>query len=184
MKLWLARHARPLIGKGICYGRLDVAADRQATLDAAAALARLLPSDLAVQVSGLSRARALADTLLAMRPDLRLTEEIRLNEMDFGIWEGVPWADIPKAAIDQWTQDFARHRFGGVESASDVLQRVASAIDDLKAANRREAVWITHAGVIRAVGYIAQHGRRAMASAHEWPVDVQGFGECSSIELP
>ena len=39
MNLWLARHAQPLIGAGICYGVLDVAADAALTTAAAKALA-------------------------------------------------------------------------------------------------------------------------------------------------
>ena len=34
-RLWLVRHARPLVAPGICYGRLDMQADAQATADAA-----------------------------------------------------------------------------------------------------------------------------------------------------
>ena len=36
--LWLVRHARPLIDTDRCYGRLDMAADAQATRQAATIL--------------------------------------------------------------------------------------------------------------------------------------------------
>ena len=42
MKLWLARHAAPLIDSGICYGSLDVEADEAATQSSARALAAAL----------------------------------------------------------------------------------------------------------------------------------------------
>ena len=38
MKLWLVRHAQPLVDAGVCYGRLDVAADPAATVRETAAL--------------------------------------------------------------------------------------------------------------------------------------------------
>ena len=31
MKIWLIRHAKPLVEKGLCYGRLDVRADQSLT---------------------------------------------------------------------------------------------------------------------------------------------------------
>jgi alpha-ribazole phosphatase len=32
--------------------------------------------------------------LLRLRPDLTFKTDIRLQEMNFGAWEGQPWADI------------------------------------------------------------------------------------------
>jgi alpha-ribazole phosphatase len=49
--------------------------------------------------------------------------------------------------------DFAHHRFGGAESTQQVIDRVAGALHDLRASQAREAVWVTHAGVIRAVQF-------------------------------
>jgi hypothetical protein len=43
MRLWLVRHAAPLVEAGTCYGALDVPADAQATQQAAQALAQALP---------------------------------------------------------------------------------------------------------------------------------------------
>ena len=44
MKIWLVRHAQPLVEAGVCYGASDVAADRAATQDAAQRLAEALQS--------------------------------------------------------------------------------------------------------------------------------------------
>jgi alpha-ribazole phosphatase len=181
VKLWLVRHAAPLIGEGVCYGQLHVEADRSATQQCACSLAAVLPADLTVYVSGLSRARQLADALIDLRKDLRLTVDARLNEMDFGTWEGVRWNDIPVDEIDQWTRDFAHHRFGGRESTAEVLQRVSRALDDMASAS--EVVWITHAGVIRAAAYLAQHGDRVIRSAQEWPTDAPAFGAWTTMEI-
>lgn len=180
MKLWLVRHAAPLIGPGICYGRLDVEADGAATQSSARALASVLPRGLPVRVSGLRRARQLAQALLALREDLQPIRDERLNEMDFGAWEGVPWQDIPKAAIDAWTRDFAQYRAGGGESVSDVLRRVARALADT--VTHGQAVWITHAGVMRAVHYQAQHGEDSVPSAAAWPAWAPACGEWAVLE--
>ena len=39
MKLWLVRHAKPLVDEGVCYGASDLDADPEATLAAAQELA-------------------------------------------------------------------------------------------------------------------------------------------------
>ena len=175
MKLWLARHAAPVIDSGICYGGLDVEADEAATQASARALAAALPPGLPVRVSGLRRADQLARALAALRDDLMPMRDQRLNEMDFGAWEGVPWQDIPKTDIDAWTRDFAQYRAGGGESVSDVLRRVAQALADTAADDA--AVWITHAGVIRAVHHLAQHGGAGAPTAASWPALAPACGE-------
>jgi alpha-ribazole phosphatase len=172
VRLWLARHACPLIQSGICYGALDMAADPQATLQAAQQLALQLPSGVAVQVSPLRRCQQLAQALDSLRADLCFQTEARLREMDFGIWEGVAWSDIPRAAIDTWTAAFATHRFGGRESANDVLARVAGVWDALPLG---DSLWITHSGVAQAASLL-QQGIRHVELAKDWPVTPLKYG--------
>jgi alpha-ribazole phosphatase len=180
LKLWLLRHATPLIARGVCYGRLDIEADPADTQACAESLAAVLPPGLPVKVSSLRRARQLAQTLSALRDDLSIHVDERLAEMDFGLWEGVPWRDIPEDAVQRWTDDFAHHRFGGAESASEVLQRVAQALDEMS--GLAEAAWITHAGVIRAVRYLAEHGT-AQPTASAWPQQAPGFGAWTTLTV-
>jgi len=173
MSLWLVRHAQPLFAQGVCYGALDVAVDPELTQAAAEALVRALPDTVTVFTSPLQRCVQLADCLVALRPELRYQTDSRLREMDFGCWEGVPWADIPKESVDQWTADFARHRFGGKESANDVMARVASAWDERQ---DRTTLWITHSGVAQAVTLL-QQGVRYVAHARDWPLNRLKYGE-------
>jgi len=179
VKLWLVRHATPLIARGVCYGRLDIEADHADTQACAASLAAALPPGLPVKVSSLRRARQLAQALSALRGDLPIQVDKRLAEMDFGQWEGVPWRDIPEDAVERWTNDFAHHRFGGAESASEVLQRAARALEEMS--GLEEAAWITHAGVIRAVRYLVEHGTEPTASA--WPRQAPGFGAWATLTV-
>jgi len=70
-RLWLVRHARPLVAPGLCYGRLDMAADASASRSAATALAHALPAKVAgVWHSPLQRCELLALYRRALRPDL------------------------------------------------------------------------------------------------------------------
>jgi alpha-ribazole phosphatase len=130
MSLWVVRHAQPLIAPGICYGALDVPADPVATDQAARALAPLLPHGAVLQTSVLQRCEQLAQAICGLRPDLIHKPEPRLVEMNFGIYEGVAWADIPKDALDAWTADFCNHRFGGKESVAEFMARVAQMWDE------------------------------------------------------
>ena len=175
MKLWLVRHAQPLIEAGVCYGATDVAADAQATIWAAQAVAPELPAGIAMCVSSLQRCEQLAHAIQGLRPDLIYKTDARLAEMNFGTWEGVRWDAIRAQAYDAWMADFSGHRFGGQESVSEFMGRVALAWDEFQR-HGQDAVWITHAGVIRAVSLLAQ-GIRHVNAAAQWPVQAPGFGQ-------
>jgi alpha-ribazole phosphatase len=189
MKLWLVRHAQPLIQEGLCYGQLDIPADPLATQHTAQAIAPLLPAGAPLNCSGLQRAQHLAQAIQQQlartrhdqRDALLPNTDVRLNEMNFGIWEGVAWNEIPKTAFDRWTQDFDQHRFGGVEGVRDLLLRVHQALHELPP--KDDAVWITHAGVIRAVNYLVRYGIHSVATPKTWPTEAPAFGRWQCLEL-
>jgi len=186
MKLWLLRHARVVLPPGLCYGASDVPADEPHTALVAQALALLLPSGVNVRVSDLGRAQQMARALRAQRKDFGTTEtDPRIREMNFGDWEQTAWDAVPRTAFDAWMTDFAHHRFGGAESVQELMDRVADALDDTRVAAQTSgsALWITHAGVIRSVLYLVQHGRRSIASAKEWPSDAPDTGGWLSLDI-
>ena len=174
MKLWLVRHAQPLMAPGICYGATDIAADAQATLQAAQELAHTLPLGLALVSSPLQRCERLAHCLRGLRPDLAYKTDARLVEMDFGCWEGQRWDAIPEADYARWMADFGGHRFGGQESAQEFMQRVSAVWDETRRQGL-DTVWITHAGVIRSATLLAQ-GVRQVEHATQWPREAPAFG--------
>ena len=191
MTLWLVRHARPLVDVGICYGRLDVPADAGATAECARQLAAQLPAGTAVIASPLQRCEQLAIALQVQRPDLAFTTDSRLQEMDFGQWEGRAWDDIGAAALDAWVADFAGHRPGGGESVQAFMQRVARLWDEASAAAlaagadrtaNADRLWITHAGVLRAVSLL-ERGIRCLSRADQWPLAAPGFGQWRKLAL-
>jgi alpha-ribazole phosphatase len=180
--LWLVRHAVTLAPPGLCYGRLDVEADAGDTLRAAQELDRVLPLGIVLRSSPARRCRQLADALATCRPELGPpTIDARLQEMDFGSWEGRAWDDIGEPAMTAWTSDFARHAPGGGESVEALLARVASALDEDRARHPAMA-WITHAGVVRAARLLAR-GVRSVGSASDWPSGEVPFGGWETIEL-
>lgn len=181
MKLRLLRHAQTSAAAGLCYGRTDVAVPPEATQAVAERIAPDLPVGIVVACSPLQRCAGLAQALSALRPDLRPQPDPRLAEMDFGAWEESPWSAIDRAEFDAWTRDFADLRAGGSgESTRQFMQRVGEAFDAWREAGR-DAVWVTHAGVIRAA-WLLQEGVRCVAHADQWPAQPIAFGECVTIE--
>ena len=175
---WLVRHAAPQVAPGTCYGALDVPADPQATQQTARRLAEALPTGTLISHSPLQRCEQLAHYLIALRPDLASNPDPRLREMDFGDWEGRPWADIARGEIDAWTQSFAHYRPGAGENLHSMLARVdAARREALKALTQgRPVAWITHAGVTRCVAWLSSHGSELPLS-HQWPLEAPGWGD-------
>jgi alpha-ribazole phosphatase len=102
--------------------------------------------------------------------------------MNFGAWEGQRWADIARAELDAWTADFWGYRVGGSgESVGAFMSRVAAAFDALPWAEN--TLWITHAGVIRAVRLIAS-GQRRLQRADQWPVAAPAYGQWCKLDAP
>ena len=179
--LWLVRHAPPQIAPGICYGRLDVAADPLATQQAAAALAAALPPAAQVHTSPAQRCTALADAVAAQRPALAAQADEALQELHFGAWEGQAWDAIGPTALDAWTADFAHHAPGSGEALAAMLQRVQAALARTGHAACADVVWITHAGVARCVQYLLRHPLprelhtlRIAAADWTWPAPAWG----------
>lgn len=170
MTLWLLRHAPVVLDAGRCYGATDVPANLALTRQAAQSMAVLLPEGAPLWVSGLQRAQQLARELHTLRPDLGAPiTDTRLNEMDFGHWELKRWDAIPRQAFDTWLADFAHHPFGGHESVQQLIDRVAVALAVVRLKQQGQAVWVTHAGVIRAVQYLVAHGSAPITDVDQWP---------------
>ncbi|WP_028603378.1 histidine phosphatase family protein [Ottowia thiooxydans] len=179
-RLLLVRHAPVLIEKGVCYGATDLPADGAANAEAAARLAERVPEGLVVRVSPLLRCQQLARSLQALRPDLSFSDDPRLREMDFGAWEGKPWADIPQAEFDRWLSDFSHARPGGEgETVAALMDRVAQAWSEW-CSSEVDALWITHAGVMRA-SILLSKGVNLPATAADWPAVDLPFGQ--TLEL-
>lgn len=183
-RLILIRHAQPLIAKGVCYGQLDVEADLAASELAALRLQRFLSASRQtvsrIDCSALRRTQVLARKLASYLPEAEVRQDARLNEMNFGCWEGVAWDQIPRPALDAWTNNFGAHPFGGAESCNQVIARVADAYDELQRSGLNEdadVLWVTHAGVIRALNFYLESGSREIKHANDWPLSAPEFGE-------
>lgn len=145
MQVFLIRHPRPLIAAGVCYGRLDV--DAEDPEGAARRLRPLLPDELPVFSSPLRRARRLAE---ALHP--APVVEAGLAEIDFGAWEGQPWAEINRSLLDAWAADVLNFVPPGGESAATLQARAVQCFAACAAALPGGSVaLVTHGGVMRAL---------------------------------
>jgi alpha-ribazole phosphatase len=202
MALTLVRHAKPLVDAGLCYGALDVAADPEATASVALSLAQSLTAGSHVYFSPLARCAQLSNALQTLRPELDYASEPGIREMNFGAWEGLRWGVIDPSELRAWTDDFAHYRCGGSgESTSMFIGRVYQALHNVGGSTAPDAhtVWITHAGVMRAIVWLRQQGfltqfccrssqaydpaRWDAVVAADWPLDALGFGQCWQLEL-
>ncbi len=182
MKLFLVRHAQTIAADGLCYGRTDVPVLPEVTRAVAERVAPALPAGLAMACSPLARCADLARAISALRPDLSAWPDPRIAEMDLGGWEERPWAAIARAEFDAWTRDFADARAGGSgESTRQFMLRVGAAFDGWRDSGR-DAIWVTHAGVIRAVRLL-HGGIRSVERSDQWPGDPIAFGALVSFEI-
>ena len=169
--------ARAQAPSAYCYGRLDWPADPLDTKELARSLARQLPHGARLCSSTRQRTRLLAHELQALRPDLQPGgPDARLDELDFGAWEGRRWDDIGAAAVAAWVHDFADARVGGGESVRQLLQRVQSALLEQAAGGHGDVVWLCHAGVIRACLWLYGPNPSAFPQADTWPRSSADFG--------
>lgn len=192
MRLWLLRHSQPLVATGVCYGRLDVEASALHSARAASAWLAALPQapgglPSRARCSPLARCRALAHWLQDAAA-IEVQADARLMELNFGAWEGRRWSDLSDEAFGGWTADFAHGRPGAAdqpgglgESVAEMLARVASALDECRRHGGDE-LWITHAGVIRAVQWLLL-GRGMPQSAAEWDLPAPAYGQGLELRL-
>lgn len=147
-KIILIRHTKPDIDPSVCYGQLDVGV-YTTFLDEARKINDVLKVGKHIQVysSPLKRCHLLAQNLF---PHKKLLLDNRLKEIDFGMWENIPWSEINKTEMDFWCEDFIYHTPYQGESYIALNDRVLSCFDMIKESGG-DAVVVTHAGVIRAI---------------------------------
>lgn len=149
MQLYLIRHPAPQVAAGVCYGRSDLPLAEDAAL-AAARIRPQLPPQLPLYTSPLQRCRQLADALHAAP-----CSDPRLQEMDFGAWEMLPWQSIQREALDGWAADPLGYCPPRGETVAQLQQRVLGFIDEKRDLER--VALVTHAGVMKVVVGLA-HG--------------------------
>jgi alpha-ribazole phosphatase len=148
MKVILIRHATPLIAPGICYGRLDIAADPAAT-EAVCRCALSRPSTGVMRV-WTSPARRCSDLAKAIGLSLAVTVTVdpRLQELDFGAWEGKSWNDVARAELDVWAASPLTFAPPGGESGAMLMMRVHDFCTGLRR-DQQNCIVVSHGGPLK-----------------------------------
>ena len=147
MGLTLIRHTKLKAADGVCYGRTDL--DVADTFhEEAQTVIKSAPAADVIVSSPLTRCQKLAHQIAAAH-GLAVELDPRLQEMNFGAWEGQRWSEIPKAELDAWAADFLNARPHGGESVAMLRDRTMTALAEYGAPDQSH-ILVTHAGVIKA----------------------------------
>lgn len=170
------RHPRPQGFEGRCIGRTDLPVDRRKAKRLAHRIRQAARRAGWPHVIHTSPLRRCADVGRCLRRwGWRHQVDPALLEMDFGRWDGRPWAEVPHAEVDAWVADFSGHAPGGGESLHAMLDRVAAWTPCHTPPTASPSLIVAHAGWMLARLWCATHAGPP-AQATEWP-RAPAYGE-------
>ena len=171
-KIIYVRHPKPIGHKNLCYGQTDLDILPSDELALTKKILSLPLEDFQIFSSPLKRCKKVAESL--GKPFL---VEPLIKEINFGIYEGVPWNDIPRDQLDLWSKDIENFHFPQGESYLDLKKRVKNFLFNTHFEN---ILIVTHAGVIRACLDILQNISIQESLKQEIPygeINVKKLGE-------
>lgn len=188
MTLYIWRHPKPMATEGICIGQTDVAVDKRKLKRLANRIerfTRLQQLPKVIWVSPLQRSLKVGQILAQRGFQCRVSPE--LAEIDFGDWDGRPWAQIAKQEIDDWCDDFAHFAPDNGESLQQLFDRAEGWLNKVLAEpalieqDSIPILAVGHAGWISAAKMIAA-GKNIPKVAADWPSAVT-YGACSCLQI-
>lgn len=174
--IYLIRHTTPNIAKGIWYGRLDVDVAASFATEAAGILAALSTANIATFYS--SPAQRCSKLAHHLAGENRVQIDPRLQEINFGQWEGKNFNDIPRAQIDAWAADVENYVMPRGESPAMCRDRAQLFFNEhIQTATQNCAV-IAHGGSIKALLSIVAN--QPLAAVAQWEI---AFGAVVAFKL-
>jgi alpha-ribazole phosphatase len=148
MDIYLIRHTKPDISKGICYGQSDIGLATNFNEESSLVVSKIPnPTACKVYTSPLKRCKQLA---LKINPIV--IEDAKLMELNFGDWELQAWDDIPREDTMPWMTNFVNVATPHGESYIALYHRVWEYISYLTTLQTEQPIIVvTHAGPIRAI---------------------------------
>jgi alpha-ribazole phosphatase len=177
VELVLIRHTAPAIEKGVCYGRTDIPLAQSAQQDIQATLTQLPRFDR-VYSSPAQRCLQLASALTE-RDSCQLILAPELQELDFGQWEQLPWARIPREHSDPWAADTWNLAPPGGETERALWTRVASWYRTACPAPVSRCAIVAHGGPLRVLRCLALN----LSEQERWGWNLN-WGEHATFEVP
>lgn len=184
MVLYIWRHPKPIAANGFCIGQTDISVDKRKIKRLANKIQRFvrfhqLPK--VIWVSPLQRSLKVGEILAPHGFQYHVAPE--LAEIDFGGWDGRPWAQIPKQQIDDWCDHFADFAPKGGESLQQLFNRAENWLNEMAAQNsgQKPVLAVGHAGWINAASMIAAR-QEAPKIAADWPQAVN-YLQCRKLNF-
>jgi alpha-ribazole phosphatase len=159
------RHPKACGAAGRCIGQTDLPVDPRKAKRLAhriRAVARREGFPRAVTVSALRRARDVGRWLA--RWGWQVQVDARLNELNFGAWDGLPWSAIAWSEVQAWQDDLLHHAPGGGEPLAALAARVRAFLAAPAPAVR---LVVTHGGWLNAWLHVPADATAVAAAA--WP---------------
>lgn len=182
--IYLVRHTKPDIDKGICYGQSDIGVASTFAEEAACTLQKLTDlegaqnlASLRIVSSPLQRCFRLAEFIRGAENTPIPTDD-RLREMNFGDWEMQPWSAIDEFVINAWMRDYVNIRAANGENFREVVQRSVHVFTEYAedTSSPDSVVIVAHSGVIR--GILAHHLEMPLHKAFSLEI---AYGSISAI---
>lgn len=147
---------------GRCYGRLDLELANPAA--AASLAARLAPLGGTVWTSPARRCRCVAEALGAHWVD------DRLQELDFGEWEGLAWDDVPRASLDEWAANPWGFAPPNGETGAALVSRVSTFAAQCEEGDH---IVITHGGPLKVLTAVLRNEAVCLLASAPPPGSIQ-----------
>ena len=149
----LMRHAQKEDSKGRCIGRTPLPLSDVGREQARSFVESV--RDIGFKRLCASPAQRALDTIGPLAQDLDMPVDTipALDEIDMGIWDGLPFDEIRREYFAKYAERgdrFGSFRAPSGESFSDVADRAMIALEEL-AHGARPVLAVTHAGVLRSV---------------------------------
>ena len=135
-----------MLEPGLIYGRKDLLLHADFPSELAA-----VRSKLDVVFDKIYSSPAFRCTELAKALDSSFLTDDRLQELDFGEWEGKTWDSVDQQALQAWMDDYVHICTPGGESMMQMHARVNAFWNELELLNYQKLAIVTHAGVIRLI---------------------------------
>lgn len=149
MKLYLLRHTKLDIERGICYGHADVDVGPSFLDELKIIKTKLANIDFdRLYCSPLQRCYKLAESLGIGD----VIADDRLKELHFGDWEMKKWDAIPREPFDRWANDYANLAPPNGETFTELHARAKSFVKEVSShCLGKNLLVVTHGGLIRAL---------------------------------
>lgn len=174
MEVYLIRHTTPLLEPGLIYGRKDVLLHPDFHSEMQAVRSNLDPHPDIVFSSPAFRCTELAR---AISPAFLIDN--RLQELDFGDWEGKTWDTVDQQTLKEWMDDYVNVCTPGGESMMQMHLRVQDFWKWVCQSEYRQVAIVTHAGVIRLILAMLRH--IALTDIFSIPI---AYGEVVRVAVP